>query len=142
MITKEEKLQNLSRRISKLIGASAIPLGALDSFQEEKEMDESDNSEKSSEQLNKEEPEEPAGSPPNNSHTICVNYEPPSTVEMQVMSLYKAVYKGDLEYTKLFIEQNPDLLTAKLSTYGDTALHIAALAGHAEIVKELVNLMP
>ncbi|KAA8531043.1 hypothetical protein F0562_005752 [Nyssa sinensis] len=50
---------------------------------------------------------------------------------------HQAVYKGDLKCTKLFIEQNRDLLTAKLSANEDTALHIAALAGHAEIEEDL-----
>ena len=48
---------------------------------------------------------------------------------------------GDLEGTKKFLDQQPDALSAGLSADGDTALHIAVLAGHVDIVEELVGRM-
>lgn len=38
-----------------------------------------------------------------------------------------------------FLEEHPDGLTARISADGDTALHVAVLAGHTEIVEELVG---
>ena len=61
------------------------------------------------------------------------------TAYMQYLSLYKAVDVGDLEATKKFLKEHPDGLTASISADGDTALHAAVLAGHIEIVEELVD---
>ncbi|XVE83321.1 hypothetical protein DITRI_Ditri16bG0079400 [Diplodiscus trichospermus] len=60
---------------------------------------------------------------------------------IRYLPLYKAIDRGDLEATKKFLDQYPDALSASLSIDGDTALHIAALAGHVEIVEELVGRM-
>lgn len=57
------------------------------------------------------------------------------------LPLYKAVDGGDLEATKKYLDQHPDALYSSLSTDGDIALHIAALAGHVDIVEELVGRM-
>lgn len=46
---------------------------------------------------------------------------------------------GDLEATKSFLDLNPSALTASLSADGDTALHIAVLAGRVKMVEELVK---
>ena len=48
---------------------------------------------------------------------------------------------GDLEATKKFLDEHADALSASLSGDGDTALHIAVLAGHVDIVEELVGRM-
>ena len=58
---------------------------------------------------------------------------------IQYLPLYKAVDNGDLEATLKFLEEHPDGLTASISADGDTALHVAVLAGHREIVVELVG---
>ncbi|CAK7355022.1 unnamed protein product [Dovyalis caffra] len=58
---------------------------------------------------------------------------------IQYLPLYRAVDNGDLDATMKFLEEQPDRLTASISEDGDTALHIAVLAGHVEIVVELVN---
>uniref|UniRef100_A0A6N2LA27 PGG domain-containing protein n=1 Tax=Salix viminalis TaxID=40686 RepID=A0A6N2LA27_SALVM len=58
---------------------------------------------------------------------------------IQYLPLYKAVDNGDREATMKFLEEHPDGLTARISAYGDTALHVAVLAGHTEIVEELVG---
>ncbi|KAK6287348.1 hypothetical protein POUND7_013527 [Theobroma cacao] len=60
---------------------------------------------------------------------------------IRYLPLYKAVDSGDLEATKKFLDQHPSALTSSLSADGDTALHIAVLAGHVEIVEELVGHM-
>ncbi|KAL9393370.1 hypothetical protein Peur_012655 [Populus x canadensis] len=58
---------------------------------------------------------------------------------IQYLPLYKAVDKGDLDATMMFLEEHPDGLTASISADGDTALHVAVLAGHREIVVKLVD---
>ncbi|KAK6287343.1 hypothetical protein POUND7_013522, partial [Theobroma cacao] len=60
---------------------------------------------------------------------------------IRYLPLYKAVDSGDLEATKKFLDQHPSALSSSLSADGDTALHIAVLAGHVEIVEELVGHM-
>ncbi|ESR41044.1 hypothetical protein CICLE_v10025204mg [Citrus x clementina] len=55
------------------------------------------------------------------------------------LTLYRAVDSGDLETTKSFLDLHPDALTASLSADGDTALHIAVLAGRVKVVGELVK---
>ncbi|CAL5423857.1 unnamed protein product [Camellia sinensis] len=60
--------------------------------------------------------------------------------EMYLMILFKLVHKGDWGQIKHFLELYPDALNAQISLYGETALHIAALAGHVKIVEELVNM--
>ncbi|XVF58744.1 hypothetical protein PTKIN_Ptkin07bG0091300 [Pterospermum kingtungense] len=57
------------------------------------------------------------------------------------LALYKAVDSGDLEATKKFLDQHEGALSVSLSADGDTALHIAVLAGHVDIVEELVGRM-
>ncbi|GMP88067.1 hypothetical protein CsSME_00040188 [Camellia sinensis var. sinensis] len=59
---------------------------------------------------------------------------------MYLMILFKLVHKGDWGQIKHFLELHPDALSAKISSYGETALHIAALSGHVKIVEELVNM--
>ncbi|KAJ8769213.1 hypothetical protein K2173_000988 [Erythroxylum novogranatense] len=57
------------------------------------------------------------------------------------LPLYRAIYNGDWEATMKFLKDHEDALTASLSTDGDTALHVAVLAGHVEIVEDLVNML-
>ncbi|XP_065873081.1 uncharacterized protein [Euphorbia lathyris] len=61
------------------------------------------------------------------------------TEYVQNLPLYKAVDNGDLEATIQFLEDHPNALTASLSADGDTALHVGVLAGHQEIVKEIMR---
>lgn len=61
------------------------------------------------------------------------------TEYLQNLPLYKAVDAGDWEAALKFLEEHPNSLTASLSADGDTALHVAVLAGHEEIVEELVK---
>ncbi|KAJ9177786.1 hypothetical protein P3X46_012959 [Hevea brasiliensis] len=61
------------------------------------------------------------------------------TEYLQNLPLYKTVDNGDWEAAMKFLEENPAALTASLSADGDTALHVAVLAGHEEIVKELIK---
>ncbi|CAL5352463.1 unnamed protein product [Camellia sinensis] len=60
--------------------------------------------------------------------------------EMYLMILFKLAHKGDWGQIKHFLELHPDALNAQISSYGETALHIAALAGNVKIVEELVNM--
>ncbi|KAK4256041.1 hypothetical protein QN277_008957 [Acacia crassicarpa] len=58
-------------------------------------------------------------------------------------TLYKAICGNDWDRAKQFLDENPpSVLTAKMTSSGKTALHVAALFGHVSIVKELVNLLP
>lgn len=71
-------------------------------------------------------------------------YPQPGTLESacsQYLPLYRAVDNGDLEATTAFIKADINLLGARISPAGDTPLHLAAIAGHVRIVKELVRLM-
>ncbi|KAK4256046.1 hypothetical protein QN277_008961 [Acacia crassicarpa] len=59
-------------------------------------------------------------------------------------TLYKAICGNDWDRAKQFLDENPPssvFLTAKMTSSGKTALHVAALFGHVSIVKELVSLL-
>ncbi|XP_052203864.1 protein ACCELERATED CELL DEATH 6-like [Diospyros lotus] len=60
--------------------------------------------------------------------------------EMHLMNLNKFLQKGDWTHVKYLLELYPDALTKKISLYGDTTLHIAAISGHVKIVEELVTM--
>ena len=53
----------------------------------------------------------------------------------------KAVRSGDLHDTEKFLKDHPEAVNAKITSIGETALHIAAMFGHLDIVKKLVPLM-
>ncbi|XP_042509764.1 uncharacterized protein LOC122085411 [Macadamia integrifolia] len=57
------------------------------------------------------------------------------------LPLYQIVFSGDWQRTKNFLEENPEAMTARISVHGMTALQLAAIAGHLEIVEEMVKLM-
>ncbi|XVF14930.1 hypothetical protein REPUB_Repub09cG0103500 [Reevesia pubescens] len=59
----------------------------------------------------------------------------------QYDALYRAIEKGDLEDVKKFLDNKPNTVREKITLKDDTALHVAALAGKEEIVKELVGRM-
>ncbi|KAI3847501.1 hypothetical protein MKX03_029208 [Papaver bracteatum] len=56
--------------------------------------------------------------------------------------LYKAIFNNDWERAKAYLKHNPNAVSARLTSTGDTALHIAAVSGRVQLVKELVQLMP
>ncbi|KAG6619508.1 uncharacterized protein LOC122293343 isoform X3 [Carya illinoinensis] len=53
--------------------------------------------------------------------------------------LYKAVLRGKLKAAKEFLDSQPEAVRKAITHKGETALHIAVTAGHAHIVKELVD---
>ena len=59
----------------------------------------------------------------------------------QYVSFRKDVYEGKWDSANQFLSSHPEALSAKISSHGDTALHIAIHEGHKNIVKELVNKM-
>lgn len=61
---------------------------------------------------------------------------------LQYEKLYNAVQQGDIRATKHFLDDNPNAVTAIVSSHGDTALHIAILAGKTKVALDLVKLMP
>ncbi|KAH7832908.1 hypothetical protein Vadar_001242 [Vaccinium darrowii] len=56
-------------------------------------------------------------------------------------AIYEAVESGNWKTTCRLIDQEPNAVRAKISPNGDTALHVAILAGHVQIAEELVKLM-
>lgn len=56
-------------------------------------------------------------------------------------SLYNAINDGNLEGIKDIIAREPNAISAEISSHGDTALHVAILAGHIKIAYELINKM-
>ncbi|XP_042957987.1 uncharacterized protein LOC122293474 [Carya illinoinensis] len=57
----------------------------------------------------------------------------------QCAELYKAVLRGNLTAAKEFLDSEPEAIRKAITEKGETALHIAVTAGHAHIVKELVD---
>ncbi|KAI3908906.1 hypothetical protein MKW92_053215 [Papaver armeniacum] len=57
-------------------------------------------------------------------------------------ALYKALDKNDWESAKLYLENNPGAVSARITEAGETALHKAASAGRLNLVKKLIELMP
>ena len=55
--------------------------------------------------------------------------------------LHSAILKGDWESTKAFIDNDPSALTAKVTVYGRTALHVAAVEAQWYLVEKLVEHM-
>ena len=55
--------------------------------------------------------------------------------------LLRAVGSGDLDATEKFLKDDPEAVKAKLTSQGDTVLHIATFFGHLHIVERLVQLM-
>uniref|UniRef100_A0A2N9HVA0 PGG domain-containing protein n=1 Tax=Fagus sylvatica TaxID=28930 RepID=A0A2N9HVA0_FAGSY len=59
----------------------------------------------------------------------------------QYASFRNNVHEGNWDSANQFLSSHPEALSEKISNDGDTALHIAFLGGHMDIVKELVNKM-
>ncbi|KAF7129617.1 hypothetical protein RHSIM_Rhsim10G0137600 [Rhododendron simsii] len=56
-------------------------------------------------------------------------------------TLYTAIENGDWEETKRLLDLQDNAVSARITSNGDTALHVAILAGHLGIADELVKLM-
>ncbi|XP_060673750.1 uncharacterized protein LOC107404058 [Ziziphus jujuba] len=54
---------------------------------------------------------------------------------------YNAVWSGDWQATNEFIARNPDVVRARITYSGRTALHVAAINGDMSIVETLVDKM-
>ncbi|KAH9624791.1 hypothetical protein KSS87_003734 [Heliosperma pusillum] len=68
----------------------------------------------------------------------------PSTVKDYLndgVELYKAALSGDWGAAAQFYNTRPYCFTKRITKRGDTALHIAAVAGRADFVSQLVNLL-
>ena len=57
------------------------------------------------------------------------------------MDLCKSLQIGDWNAAKEFLNGHPPAISAKITVRGETALHVAAEAGHVHIVEELVKQM-
>ena len=57
------------------------------------------------------------------------------------MDLYKSLQIGDWNAAKEFLNRHPPAISAKITVRDETALHVAAEAGHVHIVEELVKQM-
>ena len=54
------------------------------------------------------------------------------------MDLYKALQIGDWNAAKEFLNGHPPAISAKITVRGETALHVAAEAGHVLIMETTV----
>ncbi|GMY23397.1 ankyrin repeat-containing protein npr4 [Fagus crenata] len=64
-------------------------------------------------------------------------------IDMEDFSQYESfltnVSEGNWDYANQFLSSHPEAVSAKISSHGDTALHIAVYSGHLNIVEELVK---
>ncbi|KAI3991876.1 hypothetical protein MKX01_012821 [Papaver californicum] len=51
--------------------------------------------------------------------------------------LYKAIFNNDWERAKAYLKHNPNAVSARLTSTGETALHIAAVSGRVHLVKKI-----
>ncbi|MFS7952953.1 putative ankyrin repeat-containing domain, PGG domain, ankyrin repeat-containing domain superfamily [Helianthus anomalus] len=56
--------------------------------------------------------------------------------------LYNAIQDGEIQQLNEILDKDPKATTARVSSHGDTALHIAILYGRTHIAQDLVNKMP
>ncbi|KAF7822213.1 ankyrin repeat-containing protein NPR4-like [Senna tora] len=61
--------------------------------------------------------------------------------DFNVAVLCKAIYDNDWITIKAFIDEHPSSLTAKLTYFDQTALHVASEFGHEDIVEKIVRLV-
>ncbi|KAL5537638.1 hypothetical protein UlMin_045869, partial [Ulmus minor] len=61
--------------------------------------------------------------------------------EFMYQPLFDAVLRDDWSFAQWFLIQNPEAVNSRHPTTGQTALSVATLAGHLNIVKELVREM-
>ncbi|KAI3951031.1 hypothetical protein MKW92_006915 [Papaver armeniacum] len=103
---------------------------------------------------------EPSKAPPGNNTSRVPSNDPqpgnntngvPAVIEQRAeehnsythhAALYQAIHKNDRESVKIHLRDNPDAVTAIITSTGDTALHIAAVSGRLRIAKLLLQLMP
>ncbi|CAK7339106.1 unnamed protein product [Dovyalis caffra] len=64
-----------------------------------------------------------------------------SSEHIRVPELLKYIYQGDSNSVGNFLQEHPDVINAKITPFGTTALHVATLAGKVEIGTKLVELM-
>jgi ankyrin repeat protein len=56
--------------------------------------------------------------------------------------LYKHAHEGNWEGTKRFLDLHPEAKNVKITVpFGETALHVAIVAGNVKLVEKLVELM-
>jgi ankyrin repeat protein len=53
--------------------------------------------------------------------------------------IHDAARSGDLEKVKTLLKHDPSLVSLRENEYGDTPLHLAALAGHLDVVRVLID---
>lgn len=56
--------------------------------------------------------------------------------------LLEAVQCGDWDATEESLKHHPDLVNARITIYGETALHFAVHRGYVHIAEKLMELMP
>ncbi|KAF7820264.1 ankyrin repeat-containing protein NPR4-like isoform X1 [Senna tora] len=62
-------------------------------------------------------------------------------VNCDLAVLYKNICENNLNATKAFMEKHPSALGARITSLGQTALHVVASLGHVRMVEGLVGLM-
>lgn len=58
------------------------------------------------------------------------------------LELYKAAMSGDWVTAEGILDKYPEEFESTINAQGETALHIATAANHAEFVKQMVNKIP
>ncbi|KAH7860543.1 hypothetical protein Vadar_014721 [Vaccinium darrowii] len=82
-------------------------------------------------------------------HLAPSNLRPPDDHEdlndkfhhLNYQTLYNAIESGDWKQIKGLLELHDNPVSARITSKGDTALHVAILAGHLGIAEKLVKLM-
>ncbi|XP_058187369.1 uncharacterized protein LOC131304233 isoform X1 [Rhododendron vialii] len=60
---------------------------------------------------------------------------------LSYQTLYNAIENGDWKETKRLLDLHDNAVSARITSTGDTALHVAILAGHLGIAEKLVKVM-
>lgn len=75
--------------------------------------------------------------------TSDYNSQPPASVNVTrqggISELHKAVKEGNVEAAKVILDENPNLVTAIINQWDETALHAASYEGHILMVVYLVS---
>ncbi|CAK7339076.1 unnamed protein product [Dovyalis caffra] len=64
-----------------------------------------------------------------------------SSEYIRVPELVKYIYQGDSNSVGNLLQEHPDVINAKITSLGTTALHVATIAGQVEIGTKLMELM-
>lgn len=70
-----------------------------------------------------------------------MNCSPDKFHHLSYQTLYNAIENGDWKETKRLLDLHDNAVSVRITSKGDTALHVAILAGHLGIAEKLVKVM-